>query len=691
MPRDFEQFPFQGEIQRQQVRRMPHGYYEFDDDAAIGLTLSDVSTCDDYMELENWTGTWLDADNLVQSPRNGSNTTQGARVPRFTLSNHLSTIVSKAMSALFYDDPYFQCEGGIATDPDIMEAKVALFGAQLREMEFDVEVERGFSQCALLGTGIFMMGWLDDIEQVKTYKRRHDPETLSSTFLPDRVVHTSLSDEYDIVWDDQEIHRPWFKYMDIRHVLVDPGARCGDIRRAKYVIVRDYLTFRDLNKLRDIQGYDLPNEDDLLSFFFPPKRSEAEGGNQAETLPANLRAWKQNATPRGMDTSIDPFTQTILSYQRWDKDRVIQILQCNGRSLLIRHEANPFHKIPFYSFNWRDLQDCFYGQGLGQLIGMDQRVEEAVLNAALNILGYSVKPTYLRKKGLNVPTQQIRMSLGGIVDVDTDGRLEDAFRIIELPKVPGEAWQAIANAQASAQETSGANQQVGLGAGASGVKTTGMRSGTGAAAVVAANASRLDGPMERFIKQVMKPFLYDMDELNNDRLPSETLRSVLGQELGEEYGNSIDQLEYRKAKLAYDVLAGAHLGANAKKLQAIPLYMQMLNSPAFMEGLVQAGYEISPVDIAREYADLTGTRASKIFKKTTPQKQQQSQANSPAAIAQGKAQAASQMQDKKFQQEQQLEEQRQLGKAAGEQMRTLLEHGLAENIDPTQGLQGTSE
>jgi hypothetical protein len=675
-----------GEIQQSQVHKTEEGVYLFDDQAALKLIVDDIARCDQFMEQEQWAGDWLDADILVQSPRTGNAgaITTRTRVPRFTLSNHLSTIVPKAMQGLFYESPYFQLKPGPNADPDIVEAKKQVAHAQLKDMNFPEEVERGFEQMALLGTCIFMWGWLDDTKKVPHYEAEGKKEEIKGAFST-KKVHTAASLKRKKTWITKEVHRPFFKQIDIRHVLVDTSLAVGDITCAKHVTLRDYNTFSDLNKLRGQEGYTLPSEAELLSLFFPPKRESADPPNNTETLPANLRAWIQHATPRNMESSSDPLHHTIVRYQRWDNEKVIEILQCNGRSLLIRNECNPFGKIPFYSCNWRNLPACFYGQGLGKLIGMDQRVEEATLNAALSILGYAVKPSYIRKRGLNAPTQQIRQSLGGIIEVDDD--VDKAFRIMELPKVPPEAWQVIGISQASAQETSGANQQVSLGSGASGVKTTGMRSGTGAALVGQAAASRLDGPVERFIRQVFVPWLYQLDELNNERLPAMTLAEILGKEISQEVAESVDHVEYANTVLDYDVLAGAHLGAVAKMLQAMPFYMQFLNSPALMQKMTEEGYEIDAVDLVKQFSDLTGTRYTGIVKKMAPEKQAQAQANSPAAIQQKQAQAASALEDKKFQNEQKIEEQRQLGKAAGEQNRVLLEHAMAQEINPEAGLQ----
>src|SRR5208283_1584571 len=92
--------------------------------------------------------------------------------------------------------------------------------------------------------------------------------------------------------------------------------------------------------------------------------------------------------------------------ERWDDERVIVVLCFNGHNVLIRNEENPYGKIPFFSFNWRNIPDCFYGQGLGLLIGSEQIVEQGVTNLALDLLNYGLQPTAVRKKGFNTLTQK---------------------------------------------------------------------------------------------------------------------------------------------------------------------------------------------------------------------------------------------------------------------------------------------
>jgi hypothetical protein len=652
--------------------------YMFDDEAALKLVIDDAARADDYMNINQWASAWAESDLLLQSPRqssafDGGNVAQ-ANVPKFTLSNHLSSIVPKILEGLFYEDPPFLLRPRPGTKPEIVRAKTALFSAQLWDMKFRTQIERGVEQMALLGTAIFKWGYLEYDKKVKKYRRRSDPLRLDSA-IPTPPIDTPDSDLFDIYVDTVKISRPWIKFCDIRTVLVDPGCRVGDIREAKWVIYRDYVTYDDLNMLREASGYDIPDEEALKSFFLSEPSSGAD--NITMTIPEGMRGYLQHALPRNFKTSADSLQNPMEILERWDKDKVIVVLSFNGKNILIRNESNPYRKIPFYSANWRNLPDSFYGQGLGQLIGAEQVVEQGITNLALDLLAYGLQPTAVRKKGFNVPTQQTRWKQGGIIDVDDD--VDKSFRFLQMPPVPGEAWAFLQQAQASAQQTSGANEQVVLGGGSPGVRTTGMRSATGAAAVIQANASRLDGPTSRLVEQVFEPWLYQMDDLNNTLLPTSVLRRVLGEELGDFYLE--DHIEFREAKFEYEVLAGAHLGAKKEMAQALPIIIQLLNNPTFVKNVNDAHYQFDAVAIFKAFTDAAGWKFSQNFlRPMTPQEAQQYDQNSPSALMQKQLQAQQQMQAQKFEQESQLEDQKQLGKAGAEVLREATRHALASEI-----------
>jgi hypothetical protein len=650
------------------------GTFQFDDDAALKLVLDDTKSADNFLNVNSWAAGWVLADTLYQSPQassafDGGNVSQ-ANVPKFVISNHISSIVPRLMGGIFYEDPPFLLRPSPGTSQDVVRAKTALFSVQLWEMGFEEEAERTLDQMALLGTGIMKWGYMEYAQKEKKYVRKNE-KTVIPLPVGAQTVDTPDSDEFEVEYIDKTISRPWIKYCDIRTVLVDPGCRYGDIRRAGHVVYRDYATYSDLDRLRGVEGYDIPDEAELKAFFLDQPSSGPD--NITLTIPQGMRGYLQQAVPRSAKSTADPLQNGLEILERWDKEKIIVVLTFNGMNILIRNEANPYGKIPFLSANWRNIPNCFYGQGLGLLIGGEQLVEQGVTNLALDLLAYGLQPTAVRKKGFNTPTQTTRWKQGGIIDVDED--VDKAFKFLQMPPVPGEAWSFIAQAQSSAAATSGANEQVVQGAGASGVRTTGMRSGTGAAAVVQANASRLDGPDGRFIRQIFEPWLAEMDELNNQLLPTSVLKQVLGEKLGKEYKTSdLDHIEFRNAKLDYEVLAGAHLGAKKEMAQALPILIQLLNNPTFADNLSNSGMKFDALAIFKAFTDAAGWKFSQNFViEMTPQEKQMHDANSPSALQAKQLAAQQQAQSEKFKQDQRLEDEKQMGKAANEVMRQVME------------------
>jgi hypothetical protein len=644
---------------------------QFNDTAAIKLVIDDAETADNFININQWASGWTMADLLYQSPVSGDggvNSAATSAVPKFMVSNHISSIVPKIMGGIFYEDPCFLLRPSPGTTQEVMQAKTAIFEFQLKAMRFEEEVERGLEQMALLGTAIWKWGYTEYQAKEKKYKRYADK--LSVTDGEKTIeIDTPESDDFEIEFYTKTISHPWLKACDIRTVLVDPGCRIGDIRRASWVVYRDYATYQDLDKLRGLEGYNIPSEETLKAMFMKPHQP-GKPDNISMTIPEGMMGYLQHARPRNQATSADPTRAPLELLERWDNEKVVVVLVYNGHYILIRNEQNPYGKIPFYSANWRNIPDSFYGQGLGLLIGSEQIVEQGVTNLALDLLAYCLQPVALRKKGFNAPTQNTRWEQGGIIDVEED--VEKAFKFLQMPAPPGEAFQFIQQSQSSGASTSGANEQVIQGAGHAGISTTGMRSGTGAAAVIQANASRLDGPTGRFVRQVFEPWLHQMDELDSDLLPTDVLRDVLGDEIGDHF--KIDHIDYRNSEVKYEVLAGANLGAKKEMAQFLPVLIQMFTNPIFLQGIKDAGYKFDALAIFQSFCDAAGWKFSQNFVvPMTDEEKKKQEANSPAALQAAQAQSAQAMQTQKFKQEQTLENQKQLGKAGNEAVRASIE------------------
>jgi hypothetical protein len=166
-----------------------------------------------------------------------------------------------------------------------------------------------------------------------------------------------------------------------------------------------------------------------------------------------------------------------------------------------------------------------------------------------------------------------------------------------------------------------------------------------------------------------------MDQLNNDLLPASVLRQVLGDKIGKDF--EVDHIEFREAKLEYEVLAGAKLGAKKEMAQFLPLMLQEFNNPTFVDGLSRAGKKFDAWAIFQAFADAAGWKFSQQFVvDMTPEEIAEHKANTPAAMQQKQIQAQQQQQLLQFQQEERMEDQKQLGKAGAEVLRQTTEHAL---------------
>jgi len=163
-------------------------------------------------------------------------------------------------------------------------------------------------------------------------------------------------------------------------------------------------------------------------------------------------------------------------------------------------------------------------------------------------------------------------------------------------------------------------------------------------------------------------------------LPTSVIRDILGEELGEPY--LVDHMDYRQAIIKYEVLAGSKLGAKKEMTQALPIIIQLLNNPTFVANANDAGYQFDAPAIFKAFTDAAGWKFSQNFlRKMTPEEQQKHQANSPAALQQAQAASAQKMQLAKFQQDQDMEDKKQLGKAGNEAMRGAINKATAPELE----------
>lgn len=664
---------------------------EVSDDAALKIVDRDARYTRSWIESRYFNIRWIEIDLLYQSPPSlrvwEGTSVPKANIAKFTVATHVNAINSKLIGGLFYEEPPFNLVQKSGTDANTARAIEEVLGTQLDQMNFRQEVKYGFFSCLLNGTGIWKWGWKDYYDTEWDFYPLEQPAQFNSPTVdnPSKVdsVDTVGSDQFRMVRNEVLRSHPYFENCDIRTVLVDPGCRVPDIRKAKFVIHEFPVTYRDLIRMKDevyyddknqpIYRYNLPSEADIRSWFETPEpvdQSNAIAG-QNITTGQNNSQFVQHAAPIFVKTTEDPLDEPLLLQERWDNDKVITVL---AGKRVIRNEPNMFGCIPFYSVNWWMIQDTFWGIGLGTALGGEQRLQQGFINAVADIGTLAANQPIIRSRGANINTQQVRARLGGFIDVD--GKANEALHPMDLPKIQGELFEVVAASEARTEATSGASEQLTMGQSRpSGRGSSLGRTATGAGGLMQAAVDRIGGLVEDFNRQVFQPWLWQMFDLNRMFLPPSVYREILSDELRRAAATSFqDFMKSKKGIKSFTVLAGSHLAARQQMAQSMPLIMQYFTNPALAEQIADINHEyISYSELLHMLTDVSGWGSSayySIFKKMTPDMIKQRQAQNPAVAKMAQQKANN---DQKFQQKAQLQSQAWTERAAGDIIRHSLE------------------
>ena len=627
------------------------------------LVVGCAVAAESWIQSKQWNLMWRDSDILFQAPRPLSvfeNTMSlEPNVQRFTVAKVVNSVVPQLYKGLFFEDPPMVLRPRPGTSQKITDEKTTVMAVLLDRCQFKREIKWGLEQLAHLGTGIWKWG-VQRVEHRVPRRLVDQIKTADTAGGKPDIIHSDAPPK--IEWDTKVCYEPFFESRPIGNVLVDPSLKVGDIREAGYVIDVRYLDFYELKDLKDANvdqdGKALPgwtwgeyfSDAKLKELWIPPV--------EAMETPSNLRTDQTNTTVGVVHhgeqdvivTSADPLAKKLEVLEYVDRRRKITVV---NRRRTIFKDVNEFKKINYLSANWWNRPKAFYGMGIGLTVGQNQRVDQGVINSILKILSFGVNPVYLRARDSNSPTQMIRTSIGKIISVD--GSVEDAFKILEQPKVPAETWAALQNSEANTESTTGADQA--LVQGSSAGPRNGMgRSATGANNLAQASATRLDGPLDGLIDQVFLPFLYILDELIYQYISDKEIVDILGEELGKDYIAQVDMKAYHEGKVIFEVLAGASLAAKKTMAQSLTLISQYLGNPQFLEYLADLGYYVDQLTLldmwmmASEWKD-----RQDLIKPLTPdmekrraqklQQQQQGPMQTQMALNDQKAQLKSQQAD----------------------------------------------
>ena len=650
----------------------------FEESPALRLVIADTLRAEAYAGTKAWVAGWPQASILYQSPfeaKYWENTyVPRASIPFYTVATAVNSLVPTVMGGLFYDDPPFLIQKRPKTSENAAKAIGAIIGYQLEDedIEFRREVELGVRNAILFGTGVWKWGWEIFTRERKRFEQKSAAMTVANPLAsaggdPIEIPH---DDDIEEVVEEEYIDRPFFEHIiNLREILVDPGLRIPDIRKAKYVVHRLFLTFKELDKLRDRPGYNIPPEEELISLFFPPKE-------QVESAPGELAArnplWDLRAQPRYEDTSEDPFNQPLEVLERWDNDSVIVVLQ---KKVVICNDKNPYGKIPFLSVGWWDIPEAFWSMGLAKTIGAEQRLQQGITNTWLDNAALNLNGVYVRILGKGQQSQSIRVMPGKIFNVELDANGKGDLKPLERTNAVPEAGEHISMSQARVELVSGANEVTTQGVAGNAAHSNLGRSAAGANLIGAGAASRPQDFVEKFVAQVFIPFLYEVAEMNRSLLPKETIRHILDEELEHAYfkeGGTV--VELMNSRVMFSTLAGAKMQARRQMAQAMPLLTQLLTNEQTTKQLGIQRKKVNVAAILDDFIEVSGwRRRADWIQDMTPEDEQRYAAQSPAAQIQAKGQVQEQLQQKQHNNKLDLVDAENMAKGGREVLRHALE------------------
>jgi len=217
-------------------------------------------------------------------------------------------------------------------------------------------------------------------------------------------------------------------------------------------------------------------------------------------------------------------------------------------------------------------------------------------------------------------------------------------------------WSALSESEKATERSSGADAQL-VGGSTAGPRSGMGRTAQGASIQAGASAGRLDGPLDNFIEQVFKPFLYVMDDLVFTYFSDAEIFTILGEEMGKDFEVNLQQ--FHDGVHEFETLAGSSLAAKRTMSQSISLITQIFENPTIQQNLAEINEEyIDFKPILKMWMESSEWKnVQDIIKPLTEAMKQKQQQNSQAAQTQGKLHTQTQLNQQKFQQKQQLEEQ----------------------------------
>jgi hypothetical protein len=192
---------------------------------------------------------------------------------------------------------------------------------------------------------------------------------------------------------------PAAKWVDAWNVFPDPG--CGEnIQDGDYIFERDYLSARQLRKLKNLDGY-IPEQIDKVLKEGPNKIGIDNPARPEERAEKHrFEVWYYYGTLKREEMEVCRKGSTTDS----ERQEVYALITLVNDSV-IRASINPLDsgEFPYHAVPWQRRSGNWVGVGISEQVRMPQRMVNAATRALLNNAGKSAGCQFIIDQGAIIP------------------------------------------------------------------------------------------------------------------------------------------------------------------------------------------------------------------------------------------------------------------------------------------------
>jgi hypothetical protein len=603
-----------------------------------------------WLNTNSWLAQFQYLDFMYQSPNFDrdfrSQGTREARISRFIVAKNANTLSTQIRRGIFADGAPFELEatGKFAGLDDVetyLDAITQLFTVLDQRAELEYNMELFIDSQVLQGTAIAVPVWETKPVVHRSREPRTPPIEVKTPLGTTVKVHTMASDDYKTVEETYIESWPYFDFRRLGTSVYDPGWRTPNRPdlSAGYRVDVDYVTFRDLQQMRELEVYkDIPGDEELKKYFLNNPNGDATLGTRTAEDMSTLNSALLHAESESRDTSRNPFARPLMLLHRWDMDFCYALLVYPGGKKIIR---NGRHNMDAYalglSATWWNISNSGYGMGEGRVNAGDQRMEQGMLNMVLRMIGYwGNSPLLYNKADGNAPTQNLVAGLGMMIGVNgpPGADVSRLLRYIEKPAIPSDAYKIMDKALYGGAAAVGADSSVVQGnTGAPG--STALRSAAGVNRLGAKADEQVATPIQH-LEYVLVQWYRFLWKMVSEVMPITEIRSILSQKYADAIVDLIDSKILLNATFEIKILAGQKLAARQAVAQIIPFLLQLVQQPQLLQYMHEKGWTIDFLAIEKIFLRVSELKGAEdiIVRLTLEEQQKVTQMNPNAMKAQ---------------------------------------------------------